>query len=246
MTIFDEENNVSVELYDVGVAGKEEEDRFGRILTTQRLKEDDLIRLAASRRADLSPEALRASIDALKEIAVENLLNGASVELGLGFFHLAVQGVFTGNHPKWNPDKHSLKLQAIPNADLRNLVKEINVNVVSVAPSGPVIHSIFDSESGEKNTHLTANGAVTITGSKIKIVGDHSVSGLTLAYANKEGFFRIPSIEMLVNNPSEVTFIVPPLPPGAYRLSITTHYYSEHRMHKKPRTGAFDYPLTLS
>jgi hypothetical protein len=242
--MFDEKHNVDVELYSLDIDDKNS-DHFGRIAPAELLKEDDLIRLAAARRTNLSPETLRAAMDILREVAMESLVNGASVGWGLGFFYLDVEGVFAGSHAKWNPDKHSLKLRAAPSADLQNLVKDIQVNVQG-AVNSPIIHAIFDATTGKENTHLTANGSVTITGSKIKIAGDHAVSGVTLAYANREGFFRIPSTEMLLNDPSMLTFVVPPLPMGAYKLSITTQYCSENKLYKEPRTCTFYYPLTIS
>ncbi|MDR2814243.1 MAG: DUF4469 domain-containing protein [Prevotellaceae bacterium] len=242
--MFDEQKSIDVELYDLDIVDKKD-DHFGRVVPAGVLREDDLIRIAASRRTDLSPETLRASVDLLKEVAVENLLNGASVGFGLGFFYLDVKGVFTGSYSKWNAGKHSLMAKAAPGVELQSIAKDIQGNVLGMSNS-PIIHAIFDAASGEENTRLTANGSVTITGSKIKIVGDHSVSGVTLAYASKDGFFRIPSTDMLLNDPSKITFIVPPLPAGAYRLSLTTQYCSESRTYKEPRTCTFYYPLTLS
>jgi hypothetical protein len=242
--MFDEKNNVDVELYDLELADKSD-DRFGRVVTADLLKEDELVRIAASQRSDLSPETLQAAIDLLKKVAVEKLLSGASIDFGLGFFYLDVKGVFTGNHAKWTPGKHSLTVKVAPSAELQSAVQDVQVSVLGMS-SSPIIHSIFDASSGEENTRLTANGSVTIVGSRIKIAGDHSVSGITLAYANKDGFFRIPSTDMLLNDPSKVTFIVPPLPAGAYRLSITTQYCSESKTYREPRTCTFYYPLILS
>jgi hypothetical protein len=241
--MFNEKNSVDVELYSLEQDDKNG-DYTGRVVHTELLKEADLIRLAADRLHDLSPEALQVALDVLREVAVEKLIGGASVGLGLGFFYLDVEGVFTASHAKWNPSKHNLKVQAAPSADLQNLVRDMQGNVQGMA-SNPVIHTILDATTGKANTHLTGNGSVTITGSRIKIAGDHAVSGVTLAYANKAGFFRIPSTDVQLNEPSKVTFTVPPLPAGAYKLSITTQYCSESRLHKEPRTCTFYYPLTL-
>ena len=242
--MFDEKYNVDVELYDLEL-GDKTDDRYGRVVAAGLLKEDDLIRMAAQRRPDLSPEALRAAIDLLKEVAVESLLKGASVDFGLGAYYLDVKGVFASGHAKWSPGKHRLTVRATPSVELQSAVDDVRVSVLG-ASNSPVIHSIVDASSGEENARLTANGSVTITGSKIKIVGDHAVSGVTLAYANKEGFFRIPSTDMLLNEPSKVTFVVPPLPEGAYRLSITTQFCSESKTYREPRTCTFYHPLLLS
>jgi hypothetical protein len=49
-----------------------------------------------------------------------------------------------------------------------------------------------------------------------------------------------------VNNPKKVIFIVPPhLPPGGYKLRLTTQYTSGGVPLKKPRTYLFDYVLEV-
>ncbi|MDR3187643.1 MAG: DUF4469 domain-containing protein [Prevotellaceae bacterium] len=245
MSIFDKKYKVDVELYDLELTDKKG-DHLGRVAPTGLLKEDDLIRIAAARRADLSPETLRASMDVLKEVATESLFTGATVGLGLGFFYLEAEGVFMGSQAKWDAEKHSLKVKSAPSAHLQNLAREdTQVNVQGMS-SGPIIHSILDEASGKENAHLTGNKTVTITGSRIKIMGDHAVCGVTFAYAHKDGFFRLPSTEMLVNEHSKLAFVMPPLPAGAYWVSVTTTYCSANRMHKEPCTCTFHYPLTLS
>ncbi len=57
-----EKNNVMVELYDLSITERKD-DRFGRVVTTKSLNEDDLIKIAVARRTDLNASTLKASID---------------------------------------------------------------------------------------------------------------------------------------------------------------------------------------
>ena len=240
-----EKNSVVVELYDLTLTDRKD-DRYGRVVTTKSLNEDDLIRLAVSRRTDLNPSTLRASLDILKEVAVEEIANGASVYFGLGYFSLLVNGVFVGDHAKWDPAQHSLHVKATASADLRNTVKGIHVNVLGMAQSGLVINTVTDVASGEENTRLTPGGGVNLAGTRIRIVGDSPDNGITLTEQNTLAVTRIADTAILVNDPSKVSFIVPAdLPAGDYKLSLTTQYSSSGVLLKDPRTYTFDYVLAV-
>ena len=91
-----EKSSVIVELYDLPITQRKD-DRYGRVVTTRSLTEDDLIAIAVSQRTDLSPTSHKSSMNILQEIAIEQIANGASVSFGLGYFNLGVNGVFVGN-----------------------------------------------------------------------------------------------------------------------------------------------------
>ncbi|MDR0729264.1 MAG: DUF4469 domain-containing protein [Prevotellaceae bacterium] len=240
-----EKNSVIVELYDL-VFTDRPDDRFGRVVTTKSLKEDDLIRLAVQRRTDLNPSSLRSSLDILKEVAAEELANGASVYFGLGYFRLLVNGVFTGDHAKWDPAQHSLRVKATPSPELREKVNGIHVNVLGMAQSSLVINTVTDVASGETNTRLTPGGGVNLAGIKIRIVGDSPDNGLRLIEQTSGTITLIPGTTILTNEPSKVSFIVPAdLPAGDYKLSLTTQYSHGSTLLKTPKTYVFDYVLEV-
>lgn len=93
-------NTLLVELYDLAITPGSNK-CFGKVLSKKFLKEDDLIEIAVKRRTELNPSTLRAAIEILHEIAMEELLNGASVNFGPGIFKLAVNGAFAPEKPKW-------------------------------------------------------------------------------------------------------------------------------------------------
>jgi hypothetical protein len=239
-----EKNSVAVELYDLTLTERKD-DRYGRVVTSKSLNEDDLIHLAVSRRTDLNASTLRASLDILKELATEQLANGASVYFGLGYFNLLVNGVFVGDHAKWDPTLHSLRVKATPSIEVRNVVKNIHVDVRGMAQSGIVINSVVDVSSGEENTRLTPGGGVNLAGIKIRIAGDNPDNGIMLIEHNGT-VTLIPPTSILVNEPSKVSFIVPAyLPAGDYTLRLTTQYSHGTELLKEPRTYQFDYVLVV-
>jgi hypothetical protein len=240
-----EKNSVIVELYDLTLTEKKD-DRFGRVVTTKSLKEDDLINLAVQRRTDLNPSTLRSSLDILKEIATEELANGASVYFGLGYFNLLVNGVFIGDHAKWNPEVNSLHVRAIPSVELRDVVKGIHVDVRGMAQSGLVINTVVDVASGEEGTRLTPGGGVNLTGARIRVAGDSPEIGIRLTNQIGGEVTVIPATSILVNEPSKVSFIVPAdLLLGEYQLSLTTQYSHSAGFLKEPRTYVYPYLLSV-
>ncbi|MDR2651378.1 MAG: DUF4469 domain-containing protein [Prevotellaceae bacterium] len=240
-----EKTSVIVELYDLTITDRKD-DRFGRVVTSKSLNEDDLIKIAVSRRTDLSPTTLRASLDILKEIAVEQIAGGSSVYFGLGYFSLTVNGVFVGDHAKWDPAQHSLHVKAAASAELREAIKATQVNVRGMSQSGIVINSIHDVASGEDNARLTPGGGVNMSGSKIRIAGDNPDNGIYLTNQSTQAVTAIATNAILVNDPSKVSFIVPAdLPAGDYKLSITTQYSPGTKLLVEPRTYVFDYILTV-
>ena len=240
-----EKNSVIVELYDLLITDRTD-DRFGRVVTTKSLNEDDLIRIAVARRTDLNATTLRSSLDILKEIAQESLANGASVNFGLGYFHLDVHGVFIGDHAGWDPAKHSLRVKVTPAADVRATVKATHVQVRGMAQSGIFINSVYDVSSEEENTRLTPGGGVNVSGSKIRIAGDDPSVGIRLTTTDGTQIVAVPTHSILLNDPSKITFIVPAdLAAGDYKLSITTQFSKAQSLLIAPRTCVFDYPLTV-
>lgn len=234
-----------VELYDLPITERKD-DRFGRVVTSKSLNEDDLIRTAVARRTDLNASSLKAGIDILKQIAIEEVCNGASVAFGLGYFGLKVYGVFMGDNAQWDSAKHSLAVRVVPNAELRKAVKSTSVNIRGLAASGTAVNSVTDVTSGEENGKLTPGGGVNLTGTRIRIEGEHPSVGLKLVNVETEEETAIPAGSILVNNPSNVMFIVPAnLPEGDYRLVLATQCTGVRKLLKEPRSYEFEHPLTV-
>lgn len=203
-----EKNSVIVELYDLPLTERKD-DRFGRVVTTKSIDEDDLIQIAISRRSDLSSSSMKATMDILKEIAIEQIANGASVRFGLGYFNVQVNGVFIGDNAKWDSSRHSLSVRVNTSSNLREAVKAATVDVRGMATSGLAINSVTDVSSGEVNTKLTPGGGANIIGSKIKIVGTDEGVGLKLTNESTSEATVIPTTSILQNDPSKISFVVP-------------------------------------
>lgn len=238
-------NSVTVELYDLTITERKD-DRFGRVVTTKSLKIGDLIKKAVSHRTDLNASTLQAAYDILKNEAIEEVANGASVEFGLGYFSVGVNGVFIGDNAKWDSAIHSLTVQTTPTAELREAVQSATIDVRGMAEIGTIINSATDVTSGQINSRLTRGGGVNLIGSKIKIVGDNLANGISLINQNTNEITAVPLTSVLINDPSKISFIVPAtLATRDYKLSLSTQFSTSGSFLKEPRVYVFDYILNV-
>ena len=240
-----ENNQLIVELFDLAIT-EQKDDRFGRKITIASESIDSLVKIAVARRTDLNPETIRSSFVLLKDIAIERLLAGATVNFGIGHFNLSIEGVFIGDDAQWDSTKHRVTITITPTAELRAAIREVKVNVRGMAASGMAINTITDVASGEVNARLTPGGAVNLTGSKIKVMGDNPACGISLTNEDDGTATTVPMNAIALNNPSKITFVAPAtLPAGNYKLSIVTQFSNSTQLLKEPRTYVFDHTLTV-
>ncbi|MDR1594946.1 MAG: DUF4469 domain-containing protein [Prevotellaceae bacterium] len=232
---------VLIELYDL-VLTPRKDDRTGRVVSTGSVKIDDLIAIAA-KRSDISPELMKAVYDLLKGVALDEIRSLKHVEFGLTHNRLGCDGIFIGDHPAWDPNVNSLYLVSTATAEVREAVKDAELEILGMASSGTYINTLTDAVSGKVNTCITQGGGVNLSGVRVKIAGEAEGVGLHLTEINTGAVTDIPKTSVLINDPSSLTFIVPAdLPAGDYKLSLTSQF-AHGAMLKEPRTYTFDYVL---
>lgn len=241
----EEKSTVFVELYDLSITERSD-DRFGKVVVPRSISEDDLINMVVNRRTDFNPTTLKAVLGLFKDVTTECVLRGDSVKFGLGYFRLDVKGTFYGDNASWDSKKHRLSVNITPTGELREAVNSTNVKVRGMASTGTFINTVTDVATGEVNVVLTEKGGVNVTGSKIKIAGDNPVNGLYLVHEETSSETLVPMTSMLTNDPSKISFIMPPdLAPGDYKLKIVTQFSSGSTTLKEPRSYVSEYPLAL-
>jgi hypothetical protein len=237
--------SVVVELFEL-VLTRRKDDRFGRVVITKSLTEDDLINIAVSRRTDLNASTLKSSISILREVAKEEVINGASVQLGLSYYQLGVDGVFIGNNAQWDDTKHSLTLKSVPLAEYRKILKKVTVHVRGMANSATSINTVTDVATQLINSTLTPGGGIKVSGKRVKIAGQKDGVGIWFINQTTKEETSIPMSSVIINNPSNLTFVAPAnLPVGDYKLCIGTQYSNSKVLLKEVRTYVFDIILTV-
>ena len=187
---------IFVELYELLLTARKD-DRSGRVVSTGSLKIDDLIAVAVNRRSDINAVTMKASYEILREVALEEVCNAKRVDFGLTYNGLGVEGVFIGDHPAWNRDKHSLALISTAAADVRQALKNIEVEVLGMASSGIFINSLTDIVSGEVDSRITPGGGVKLAGSKIRVAGEAEGVGIHFTEISTEEVFTVPATSII-------------------------------------------------
>ncbi|MCD7849905.1 MAG: DUF4469 domain-containing protein [Parabacteroides sp.] len=116
----------------------------------------------------------------------------------------------------------------------------VNADVAAV---GPMIESITDSTTGEKNGQLTPGAPAIITGSNVLVKGDDSSVGIYFTPEAGGEPVKVPLI--VTNTKSQIIISLPQLADGQYYLSMTTQAGPNYALVKSPRTYQFPILLTV-
>jgi len=115
-----------------------------------------------------------------------------------------------------------------------------------MATTGTVVNTVFDMLSATENSRITPGGGVNLSGTRLKIAGDHPAVGVSLVHSETNIVTRISFPSIMVNTPSRLSFIVPTeLAPGDYKLSICTQFSPSGGLLKQAKTYYFDYLLQV-
>ena len=100
------EGKITAQLYDLAITERKD-DYSARIVTRESRSVEDLARLVVENGTDLNFNTLVTSYNLLKDMAINQLINGANVEFGLGIDGLVISGTFIGEAAQFDPAVHS-------------------------------------------------------------------------------------------------------------------------------------------
>jgi hypothetical protein len=220
-------------------------DYSARVSSERSLSVKDICSQAVTRGgAATTAEAMEHNVNLfLKEMGYQ-LCDGFSVNTGYFTAVTQIRGVFDTPDEKFNPDKHSLLFQFNQGELLRKELPTIEVQIMGVSDSGISIAQVLDVKSGSVNDLLTPDRNLKITGSKLKLAGEHADIGIYFTNESTGAQTKVDITEIVTNNPSELIIIIPDLQPGNYKLSITSQF-SGAALLKEPRTTVFDKVLSV-
>ncbi|MCT4602575.1 MAG: DUF4469 domain-containing protein [Marinifilum sp.] len=237
--------SVNIELHD-WTLGKKKGEKIGRVLRTKSINVDDLVQLVVSRGTELNATTIKASFELMKHMAIEQLMNGASVNFGLGHFQLNTNGVFSGDAAKWDNEKHNLSVKFSPTKEMKGTLNNCKVKVLGKANSSITINTVTDLVTKQVNKCLTPGGGVDISGFRVKIAGDQKEVGIKLVNCDTKEKISIPDSAIMQNTFSCIKFVVPhDLASGTYQLIIASQYTSKGTYLKKATSYNFSHILEV-
>lgn len=238
----EEKTILTVDLYD-NVLTEKAGDYTGRIRITGTVRTSDIANRVVKKRTEYRPETIANILDLSYEEMIEALAQGRSVVNKFGQWLLNISGPFDGKKQDYKSAENKINVTFTPSAALLKAMENIYVNA-DVATVGPMIESLTDSTTGEKNLHITPNAPAIIAGSTLIIKGDNPLVGV---YFTKDEEGATPTkVALIVRNTiSEMIIQIPALADGQYWLSVTTQSGPNYTMVKEPRSYTFPILLTV-
>ena len=176
------------------------------------------------------------------------LCNGFAINSGFYTVYLNVGGTLNSPREDIRKGEHPVTARIRSSIALKELLKDVEISVDSVADSNGYIHQLYDVYTDTFNDALTGGHNFIITGDKIKVVGDHEDCGVYFESVDDPDK-RIKVQERFTENfPSKVIGTVPILKaPQTYRVVIVTQYTNSSKaLLKEPReiTSSFELDVT--
>ena len=189
------------------------------------------------------PETITNILDLSYDEMIEALAQGRCVVNKFGQWLLTINGSFDGKKSDFRSTENKITVMFTPSATLLKALENIYVNA-DVATVGPMIESLTDSTTNEKNLHITPNAPAIIFGSTLLIKGDDPSVGIYFT-KDEEGATPVKVSLIVRNTKSEIIIQIPQLAEGQYWLSVTTQAGANYGLVKDPRTYKFPILLTV-
>jgi len=238
-------HKIKAYLYDNVLTKDDPNDYIARVQSERSLTVKNICEAAVNRGgADVSAAAMEHSTELfLKEMAYQ-LCDGFSVNTGYFTAGALIRGVFNSPSETFNPDKHSLLFQFNQGEKLRTEISGIEISILGIAESGTAILQVKDVKTASVNDLLTPGRNLKITGSKIKLAGDHADNGIFFVNVATNTRTQVPADEIVSNNPAELIVVTPSLPAGSYTVEVVTQFAGSNML-KEPRSAKLDKILTV-
>lgn len=221
-------------------------------MVTRDVKDDKILTLVAAGTADkqrviseimemnpgLEREVVEAVVNLEQRVVTKLVLNGFSVNMGLYRAVAQFKGVVENR--TWNPQKNEVYVLFTQGAALREAMRRTSVNIIGEKGSAMFIAGGMGAatRAGAEAHEFRAKAGrnFTLTGSKLKVAGDHPEVGITLT-SSKGKVTKITPDMWAVNDPSKLIFLIPSgLSDGEYTLTVTTQYVNSGRVGRLLKT----------
>lgn len=221
-------------------------DFAARVIGERTLDTGDICRMAVERGgADVSALAMQHAVELFHKEMAYQLCDGYSVNTGYFSAGAQIKGVFNSPRETFNADKHSVAFLFSQGEALRKELAGIEVAIMGVAEVGTEIAEVADVKSGSVNGIITPGRNIKIRGNKLKLAGESDRVGVFFVPVAGRVETKVDPTDVVVNNPSELIVVVPPLAAGVYALEVRTHYGGSKPV-KELRSARFDKNLTVN
>jgi hypothetical protein len=168
--------------------------------------------------------------------SMRQMRDGFGLNLFYCSLHPGASCTVDTEHEEIKLEDHEITVRFRERQPLRDLMKEVKIEVAGIAESGAYIDEFIDVETGTINEKAMPGGQFIINGGKEKIEGDECETGI---YFKSQG---APAINTKVmkklakNDPSELIGTLPDLPASkTWELEIRMRYSNQSTLLKEVR-----------
>lgn len=220
------------------------DDFRAQVVNVTSYAQNDIVDRIMNIGAGLTRSDIVSVIEAEKQVIGTIIAEGGAVNTELFNAFPSISGVFDSPDETFDHSKHKIRINLHPGVVLRSAVSQVKSRRVAAVLTGTVITLVTDLKTGSVNGTLTPGRDIKLSGAKLKIAGDKSEVGLYFVPAGGGGEVKVDPSDIVVNNPSELIAVIPPLSAGTYHVRIITQYSSGKNL-KNPNTFTFDKDLTV-
>ena len=226
----------------------EANDFTGRVKLNGTWYNTTVARKITEQRSELRYETILSILNMADDIKRTGVASGFSVIDGVAHIRPSVSGRFEGKAAQFDPAVHSKGVSMSASPELRKALAASKVVVLGPAQVGPVINRVEDVFSGTENGLLTPGRNLRIQGQNLRIAGDDAaVVGVWFVGADEAAArTRVDDRDVVDNNPSTLTVVIPPLAAGGYFVEVVTQSSTHNQtLIKEARTYRFEPILTV-
>ncbi|MDR1324991.1 MAG: DUF4469 domain-containing protein [Treponema sp.] len=220
-------------------------DLRAQVINVSSYTQNDIVDRVMKIGAGLTRSDIASVLEAEKQVIEAIVAEGGAVNTELFNAFPSISGVFGTPEEAFDHDRHKVKINLHPGVVLRSAVAAVKPKRVAAVVSGTVITSVTDLKTGSVNGTLTPGRDVKLSGAKLKIAGDHPDVGLYFVPTGGGAEVKVDLSDIVVNNPSELIAVIPPLSAGVYRVRIITQFSTGKHL-KTPHTFTLDKDLTIA
>lgn len=221
---------------------------YARVMRNTSVAENLIVSITKEATNRFDEPALMYSAGLFKNAILDKLTAGKSVNLfDLGTLYLTAKGSISGDSPT-AADIPELSVGFTPSSLTKEAVSGVEISVVQVSDTSPAIDSVVDYATGATDGTLTAGGAVSVLGQRLKVSGDGS--GVWFVAADEDGSYNeagdaVEVTLMVKNLPSELCLVLPDeLGAGSYYIVVKTALTGSY-VSKTLKTGVSSFAVTV-
>jgi hypothetical protein len=216
-------------------------DFYAQVVNVRSHTEEDIANEVVDRNVGISKTEALAFLEIVAQVELKWIKNGDSIKRRLYHMHPTIPGSYEeGEYPK------NVEYHVTVTKEVAEMAKHISVQHVEAV--NPIhINFIHDVKTNTSNEKITQFGTVKINGHNIKIAGtDPSIGVEFHSIEDPESIYKVPAVDIVDNNPSELSIIAPKMVTGEeVILKITTQFMGTTKLLKLPRSVTFERKLTV-